>query len=740
MKLSIRSRCRRAGGGGPSVSLFPFLAVLICMMGALVPLLLAMTRTARLQAEAAGRAKAAEKIGQYNAELRVKREDAQWMIAQIKQSRRKTESQLADARLALGNIEAHAQELRGKLQRRESVVAELESVEKADRRQQNQTEADLQQVRGQIDAAQHQLTEARKNADQRNHSYAVMPYEGPNHTRRRPIYIECCADAVVLQPEGIRLTDGDFDGPLGPGNPLAVALRTICQRLIEQRAFDPNIGQPYPLLLVRPDGIPAYYAARAAMRSWGNDFGYELVGDDWQLAYQPPDLRLADSVRQAVASARARQARLIAAAPSQYQGRGTRGEGSETGDGGLGTGDVSSSREAAGLAPRGEAPAEPVALVADAGSEMGGGERGTGGRYGSYSGATKRPATAVAGGVGNGELATGGGPETGGGGLATGGGGQATGGGGLGTGSGGLGTGVAGSGSASNPYVTAAERPATAVAGGFGGVGGGSPTGGVGSGSAAPYGAAYGNAYGTPSSSGAPGSANALRGGTSNGTDVGAYITNTNSSASPTARAGGSPATSSGSSTAAGENRVMIPEGYVTGRPGRASTAAGSNTASPDAPRGYALRPGEWEPTPPKPRDDKDDKKDKKDDPFNKKRPPPERVATRRGDDWALRDAARGAIGITRSIRVACYADRLVVASDRNGISDRVVALGPRTASSIDPLMAAVWARIDGWGIAGRGMYWRPVLQVSVAPGAEDRFTDLTALLEGSGLKVERKN
>ena len=46
MKFTLRSQRRRASQTGPGISLFPFLAVLICTMGALVPLLLAMTRTA----------------------------------------------------------------------------------------------------------------------------------------------------------------------------------------------------------------------------------------------------------------------------------------------------------------------------------------------------------------------------------------------------------------------------------------------------------------------------------------------------------------------------------------------------------------------------------------------------------------------------------------------------------------------------------------------------------------------
>ena len=46
---------------------------------------------------------------------------------------------------------------------------------------------------------------------------------------------------------------------------------------------------------------------------------------------------------------------------------------------------------------------------------------------------------------------------------------------------------------------------------------------------------------------------------------------------------------------------------------------------------------------------------------------------------------------------------------------------------------------MDTWGIAGREMYWRPILNFYVAPGGEPRLLDLTRSLEGSGLVIERK-
>jgi hypothetical protein len=58
----------------------------------------------------------------------------------------------------------------------------------------------------------------------------------------------------------------------------------------------------------------------------------------------------------------------------------------------------------------------------------------------------------------------------------------------------------------------------------------------------------------------------------------------------------------------------------------------------------------------------------------------------------------------------------------------------------MDPFVSAVWRRMESWGIAAENGYWKPVLRVTVAPGAEARFEELKTLLEGSGLIVERRN
>ena len=118
--------------------------------------------------------------------------------------------------------------------------------------------------------------------------FAIIPYDGPHGTQRRPIYIECRENGIVLQPEGIVLTPEDFAGPLGPGNPLDAALRTTREYLARIGQTTVH-GEPYPLLLVRPDGAVAYSVARMAMKAWDEEFGYELIEQDILLDFPPPD-------------------------------------------------------------------------------------------------------------------------------------------------------------------------------------------------------------------------------------------------------------------------------------------------------------------------------------------------------------------------------------------------------------------------------------------------------------------
>jgi len=312
---SSRAAIERNGSFGTGgVSLFPFLAVLICTMGALILLLVLIARNARSQAVHA--ALVSSDASELNEKLEAELELVRWRIEQLHASRAAAEEEVADARLKLGQIEDHGRQLSARLAQLESAWADLQTLAAGGAVRVEALTKELAAIEAQIAAAEQELAAARAEAAGRRGSYAVVPYEGPHGTRRQPIYIECRGDAIVLQPEKIVLTEADFDGPLGPGNPLDVALRARREYLLERGRIDPSAsGEPYPLLLVRPDGIAAYYAARAAMKSWESEFGYELIGEDWKLAFPPADPQLAAQIARAVDAARVRQSRLASAVP-----------------------------------------------------------------------------------------------------------------------------------------------------------------------------------------------------------------------------------------------------------------------------------------------------------------------------------------------------------------------------------------------------------------------------------------
>jgi hypothetical protein len=114
-------------------------------------------------------------------------------------------------------------------------------------------------------------------------------------------------------------------------------------------------------------------------------------------------------------------------------------------------------------------------------------------------------------------------------------------------------------------------------------------------------------------------------------------------------------------------------------------------------------------------------------------------LAETRGRNWGLPDAGRGSVGVSRTIRIGCYPDRLEMLPDSGDVPSQIIPLGRRTEDFIDALVSAVWEHMQSWGIAGRGMYWRPILAMEVAPQAESRFAEILGLLEGSGLDVRRK-
>jgi hypothetical protein len=113
-------------------------------------------------------------------------------------------------------------------------------------------------------------------------------------------------------------------------------------------------------------------------------------------------------------------------------------------------------------------------------------------------------------------------------------------------------------------------------------------------------------------------------------------------------------------------------------------------------------------------------------------------IAEQRGEkNWANPAANHAAFPNTRPIRIVCDADHLTMLPEgRSRRGYKVIELGEDGEANARELVTSVWDRIESWGAAGQGMYWRPELIMEVEQGAEERFKELKTLMADSGLDV----
>ncbi|MEZ6153981.1 MAG: hypothetical protein R3C09_28120 [Pirellulaceae bacterium] len=291
-------------------SLFPFLAVLLCTMGALVLILMLVVSAAHASA-----LQIAKQSTQQTEEVE----------SQLASANRGFQKQLTEARLelekkrlGLQHLENHIQELLDEVEQLKRTAELAEADEQSDETE-RQAQADaISLLEKQLLEAGEKLKQKLDKPDGDKPIFAIIPYDGPNGTHRRPIYLECIEQGIRIQPEGILLRTEDLEPPYGPGNPLDAALRTI--RTQYAPANHAVTSTAYPLLIVRPSGIRSYAMARAAMSGWDDQFGYELMGDDVELTFPDGEPGLTDKIVRALELARERQAALILAMPQKYRG------------------------------------------------------------------------------------------------------------------------------------------------------------------------------------------------------------------------------------------------------------------------------------------------------------------------------------------------------------------------------------------------------------------------------------
>jgi hypothetical protein len=317
------SRRRRQG---LSPTLFPFLAVLVCTLGTLILLLALVAENAAATAEQRARSEQQVASRRENADAKRPRitrvsaeamlSDEEFRVRELVAVRDQQTADLETKRDELTHVDDHIERLRQQLRQLNQEVqlatGELDS--------QAITDAQLQAIRERIESERDVLEQLREASSDQTPRVVIVPHKGPNGTDRRPVYLECSQEGITIWPEGSKITMEQLVNASYSANPLDAALRTI--RMHAMQNYGDSVP-PYPLLVVRPDGIETYGAARRAMQDWDDQFGYELVPADVKLAFSKPDSNLKRRVEVAISTAVAEQRVRLAMAQRAHGSRGT---------------------------------------------------------------------------------------------------------------------------------------------------------------------------------------------------------------------------------------------------------------------------------------------------------------------------------------------------------------------------------------------------------------------------------
>lgn len=262
--------------------------------------------------------RALEKTGDASLEdVRSEKENLDWLLSELSDMRETAQKNLAEQRARLANAEAAIAQLRTEAQAAQLKYEAL--VNSGESEGIDELKARLQSVDCEIEKLMEEAEKLREENANAKRSYAIVPYQGKKGTFRRPIFVECNAEGVFIEPEGIKFDDRDFLLAQYPGNPFDAALRAVAHRYLVtggQKTAAGDAIDPYPLIIVRPSGAERFYAAIAALASWGELYGYEFVDEDQVLEYPQPDPLLAQAAQEQAQIARDRMQVQLAAALS----------------------------------------------------------------------------------------------------------------------------------------------------------------------------------------------------------------------------------------------------------------------------------------------------------------------------------------------------------------------------------------------------------------------------------------
>jgi hypothetical protein len=332
-----------------SISLFPFLAVLVCAMGSLILLLLVMTRKMRNDQQEDAAAAAAVVMASDGVSLdrsaeiadletriaaaqssltslkskteavRIQVSERSTQIAALKQDLTSLESRLqntaGDPKAQLSETLKAARELKAKeaallrqlaesekvlLEKQQQLAKAADASEEAELRLQEK-HSDLVRLRVQVETAE---SKARTVSG----TSTLLEFSNPTGTARTPIVVNVSSHGFEILPNGVVITPAEMEGFPVRDNPLLSAVLTT-HRL---RSKNSVTDEPYVLLLVRPDGSLPFYAAQRILTESGIHYGYELLEPEQAIVAGEDDPAEVPAVKASIAEALRRRENMYA--------------------------------------------------------------------------------------------------------------------------------------------------------------------------------------------------------------------------------------------------------------------------------------------------------------------------------------------------------------------------------------------------------------------------------------------
>ena len=284
------------------VSTFPFLAVLLCTMGALILLLLVMDKKAKKAAlEKAYEAAWAQSKNlqaktdadkqnlesEKNAWIKLKSEQHEELL----KKEATLEKEIALLKIELSNLDKNYEKSKSEtssddLLKKEialtnekskvHILAKKLELEKANADKNLKETKDLAEK---ISSMEQILKKMKSSLDKDKFAYSIVPYFGKNGLNRKPLYIECNESGVLFFPDKTLIPSNDESDNLKN----EILNRTSLLREYLQQTLGPKESTPYLMLLVRPGGITNYWKLQSIIKPMDIDFGYELVDKIWVL-------------------------------------------------------------------------------------------------------------------------------------------------------------------------------------------------------------------------------------------------------------------------------------------------------------------------------------------------------------------------------------------------------------------------------------------------------------------------